>query len=345
VDESLEGAKERAWREIGAIDAAHARGEIDDEQWHRAMASLVVPAYLGASTVEAGSGPSGTPAEWEWSRGLVADALDRDGTFLDIGCANGLLMESITRWGRERGLAIDPYGLDIAADLAAAARVSLPAWADRIFVGNALGWTPPLRFDYVRVSLEYVPAGRQRDLVARLLDHVVAPGGRLIVGKVNEEVDHYRLEDQLLDWGFTIAGRAERNHRGDARLAYRVVWIDSPVRAEDLGFRLLHLGDLALLQQWLAMPHVDAWWHQRLDTGGMLAKYEPRIDGTEPTHVFIISIADIATSVRQPPTCLRTFGCKSLRALVSSSLRGVGARDALEHRHRFRRLERMPARG
>jgi aminoglycoside 6'-N-acetyltransferase len=36
------------------------------------------------------------------------------------------------------------------------------------------------------------------------------------------------------------------------------------------------------------MPHVDEWWHQSLDLAGVHAKYLPRIDGTEPTHVFII---------------------------------------------------------
>ena len=36
--------KERAWREVAAIDAQLERGEIDEDGWHRAMADLVVPA-------------------------------------------------------------------------------------------------------------------------------------------------------------------------------------------------------------------------------------------------------------------------------------------------------------
>ena len=39
----------------------------------------------------------------------------------------------------------------------------------------------PRRFDFVRTELVYVPESRQRDLLARLLADVVAPGGRLIV--------------------------------------------------------------------------------------------------------------------------------------------------------------------
>jgi 2-polyprenyl-3-methyl-5-hydroxy-6-metoxy-1,4-benzoquinol methylase len=192
------------------------------------MAGLIVQKYLTAPTVQGGSGHGGSADDWEYSRGIVAEALDRDGSFLDVGCANGLMMESVARWGATRGLAIEPYGLDIAPELAARARERLPHWAERIFTGNALSFHPRRRFDYVRTTLEYVPAVRRRELVATLLDHVVAPGGRLVLGKMNEELQQRALEDQLRAWGLAIAGRAERPHRKEPRLAYRVVWIDAP---------------------------------------------------------------------------------------------------------------------
>jgi SAM-dependent methyltransferase len=221
VDERLEAAKEGAWREVAAIDAAYARGELGDAGWHAAMASLVVPSYLAARTPEAGSGHSGTAAEWEYSRGIVAEAIAGHTTFLDVGCANGLLMESVQRWS-----GVEPYGLDVSPELAEFARKRYPLWRDRIFVGNALDWTPPQRFDVVRTGLEYVPAPRRREFVAHLLENVIAPGGRLIVGKFNEEVGERRLETEVASWGFTVAGRAERAHRSEPRLTYRVFWID-----------------------------------------------------------------------------------------------------------------------
>jgi len=55
-----------------------------------------------------------------------------------------------------------------------------------------------------------------------------------------------------------------------------------------LSFRPLARSDLPLLQRWLSEPHVDAWWHNALDLAGLERKYGPRIDGSEPTHVFII---------------------------------------------------------
>ena len=222
MDPSLEAAKEGAWREVAAIDAAHLSGALDDAGWHAAMASLVVPAYLAGQTPEAGSGHSGTPEEWEYSRGIVAEAISEPpGTFLDVGCANGLLMESVNRW-----TGAEPYGLELSPELAALARVRYPAWAERIFVGNALGWQPPRRFGVVRTGLEYVPAPRRPDLVAHLLEQVVAPDGRLVIGKFNEERERRALEAEVASWGFRVAGRAERPHRSEPRLAYRVFWID-----------------------------------------------------------------------------------------------------------------------
>jgi SAM-dependent methyltransferase len=221
----MEAAKERAWREIAAIDAALERGEIDEEGWHRAMAAVVVPAYLAATNPWAQSGHSGDGVRWDQARRLLLDAVDRSGTFLDVGCANGFLMQSVREWNLAKGLVIEPYGLDISPELAELARSRVPPWAGRIFVGNALHWEPPRLFDFVRTNLEYVPRPRRRDLVERLLERVVAPGGRLIVGVFNEECEARRTEELVAGWGFEIAGRTERPHR-DERVVYRAFWLD-----------------------------------------------------------------------------------------------------------------------
>ena len=55
-----------------------------------------------------------------------------------------------------------------------------------------------------------------------------------------------------------------------------------------LSFRPLGRSDFPLLQHWLSAPHVDAWWHERIDLAGVDEKYGPRVDGAEPTHVFVI---------------------------------------------------------
>lgn len=57
-----------------------------------------------------------------------------------------------------------------------------------------------------------------------------------------------------------------------------------------LGFRPLNRPDFPLLKKWLSEPHVDAWWRQPFDLAQIENKYGPRIDGLEPSHVFVIEI-------------------------------------------------------
>lgn len=121
------------------------------------------------------SGFGGGMQWWERERGVITDAIDRDGSFLDACCANGLLLGTVVRRARTR---VEPYGLDISPGLAELARQRV----DGVYVGNALTWEPPRRFDFVYTLLEIVPAPRRREFVARLLRDVVADGGRLIVG-------------------------------------------------------------------------------------------------------------------------------------------------------------------
>jgi SAM-dependent methyltransferase len=226
----IEYAKNRAYELLEQSNAALERGEIDEKGWFLAGQAVITPAYMSADNPRAQSGHSGDEAHWTHARSLIADAVSRNGSFLDIGCASGYLMECMQRWLRQKGLEIEPYGLDIAAELADLARRRLPHWVDRIHVGNALYWQPQMRFDFVRIGLEYVPSARQKDLVQRLLLDVVAPGGHLIIGTYNEERDDTRVESSMEDtvssWGFTVAGRAERTHYHDERLVYRVLWID-----------------------------------------------------------------------------------------------------------------------
>src|SRR5215475_5263877 len=55
-----------------------------------------------------------------------------------------------------------------------------------------------------------------------------------------------------------------------------------------ITFRRLSRADFPLLEQWLKKPHVLRWWREPLDGAALEAKYGPRIDGVEPTFVFVI---------------------------------------------------------
>jgi 2-polyprenyl-3-methyl-5-hydroxy-6-metoxy-1,4-benzoquinol methylase len=222
---------ERAWREVAAIDQALADGTIDQAGWHARMALIVVPAYLSGADQRAQSGFNGTAEDWRDARSLVASAMPRSGRFLDVGCANGLLMESVWTWSSELGMVVEPWGVDISPELAALARARLPQWADRLFDANAASWKPPVRFDAVRTGLEYVPHTAQPAFIAHLLAHAVMPNGRLLIGPYTEERDETRqepsVEERVISWGFDVVGRLERPHQRDRRVIRRLIYIEA----------------------------------------------------------------------------------------------------------------------
>ena len=183
-----EGTRANAKRQArAAIDAAsrdYAVGAIDESTWQRRVSDALATAYLGEDDPRWQSGFDGDLELWREARAFILDAVPSDGSFLDVGCANGYLLECIAAWASDRALELSLHGLELSPDLAEEARRRLPAIAERIYTGNASDWLPPRRFTYVRTGLEYVPVGREPALVARLLCDVVEPGGRLIAGPI-----------------------------------------------------------------------------------------------------------------------------------------------------------------
>jgi hypothetical protein len=110
------------------------------------------------------------------------EAVDRDGSFVDVCCANGHLLECVVEWAAGKGLRAEPYGIDIGPGLIELARRRLPRWADRFGVANAWEWEPPRKFTHVYTLDDVVPPGFLDEHLARLHDIAVEPAGRLIVG-------------------------------------------------------------------------------------------------------------------------------------------------------------------
>jgi SAM-dependent methyltransferase len=200
----------------------------DDELYFAWIIQLLEPVYLAADNPRGQSGFGGDDERWERARRVIAEGVHRDGTFLDIGCANGLLMESLVPWAAARGYRVEPYGLDISERLAELARRRLPHWADRIYTGNAFDWQPPARFDFVRTELVYVPISLQREYVQRLLADLVAPNGRLLVCSYGSsrrpEPKVEPIGNVLTNWGFRVDGEAQAVELNGVPVA-RVAWI------------------------------------------------------------------------------------------------------------------------
>jgi 2-polyprenyl-3-methyl-5-hydroxy-6-metoxy-1,4-benzoquinol methylase len=103
-----------------------ASGEIDEVFWYRGIAAELTQAYLSGDNPRTQSGFTGDEDHWIQARSLIADAIDRAGTFLDVGCANGYLMECLERWTAQKGYRLEPYGLDISPELIGLARKAHP---------------------------------------------------------------------------------------------------------------------------------------------------------------------------------------------------------------------------
>lgn len=157
------------------------------ERWFDDLRDLLQNAYITHKEPWRQSGMSGPEERWISLRKPIADCIDRSGSFLDIGCANGYLLECILAWTDERGLAIEPFGLDFAPRLLAYARQRLPRYAANFLEGNGFTFRPERRFDFVRTELVYVPAEHEREYVEHIFAYMLEPDGRLIVPNYAEK--------------------------------------------------------------------------------------------------------------------------------------------------------------
>jgi 2-polyprenyl-3-methyl-5-hydroxy-6-metoxy-1,4-benzoquinol methylase len=215
-----------------AVTAAAASYRALDEQvFYAGNMRTLQRSYLRGQTPQQGSGFGGDEQAWRQDRRHITEAITTNGTFVDVGCANGLLMESVAAWSAERGLTVEPYGVDLAPGLVDLARKRLPHWADRIWLGNAIDWIPPhgQRFDYVHILLDCVPRRRRADLISHHLASTIRPGtGRLLVSDYTAAAPGNSAVAQTLhSLGFTCGGQTSGGQR-PGRLPIPTAWIDAP---------------------------------------------------------------------------------------------------------------------
>lgn len=201
-------------------------GQITEAEWFEINKQFFTAHYLSSDNPRAQAGHSGDEARWRYSRGMIIEAIHKSGTFLDVGCANGHLIETLSEWLKGSGLTIEFYGLDISEGLVESAKKRLPYWQNRIFLGNALYWKPQTKYDFVRTGLEYVPIGRQKDYVDHLLNNYISQNGRLIIGLYSEIRGSHELEETLINWGYNLDGYCEKSKPDNKVVSYKMLWID-----------------------------------------------------------------------------------------------------------------------
>jgi len=188
---------------------------------------LLEDAYVAAGDGPRGSGSGhASPGDWRAKRQHLTVPMDREGSWLDVGCANGFLMATLPAWCEERDVMIEPYGLELLPKVAILARVLHPDMADRIWTGSVMEWSPPRRFTYVTALEDLVPPSRLGDLVDRLLGEFVEPGGRLLISAYPNQHEVPRdLFGDLVACGREPSGRIRIERPGRGTLI--TAWLDA----------------------------------------------------------------------------------------------------------------------
>ena len=90
------------------------------------------------------------------------------------------------------------------------AKERLPEYGDNFWVANGLFWDNPLKFDYVRTELVYVPEELQREYLERIVARYLAAEGKLILTEYRSRKtpsDKPWIDSTLIDWGYDITGQ------------------------------------------------------------------------------------------------------------------------------------------
>jgi len=193
------------------------------ERWFAEVKRFLEEGYLQHTDPIRQSGFGGGPERWRAERGPILEAIDRDGDLLDVGCANGYLLECLVAWAKEQGRALVPYGVDFSERFVELARKRHPANASNFWVANSWDWTPPRRFPFVYALLDSVPTDLMASYATRLLDWAVERGGRLIVGhygsrhRRKEPVDVAAILESV---GLMVSGTATGGDPATTRFAW-----------------------------------------------------------------------------------------------------------------------------
>ncbi len=180
-------------------------------------------AYLSEEDPIRQSGFGGGEDRWREERILILDAVNRDGDFLDVGCANGYLLQCLCEWAREKSITLTPFGVDQGSGLVELARRRLPQYASHFWVGNAWSWTLPRKFRFVYSLYDCVPDDFLDEYVRRLLEEYVEKNGYLIIGAYGSNSKCLPARDvgnDLKRFGFPIAGTASCGTLPVSRIAW-----------------------------------------------------------------------------------------------------------------------------
>jgi len=179
-----------------------------------------------ADNPRAQSGNGGDEFHYFYTHLPIIEAIHKNGTFCDFGCANGHLLEMVHKWAIGIGYELQMFGVDISQGLIEFAQKRLPQWRDNFFVGNAYHCKPPQKFDYFHMRTLGFPKKENKHAVFNhLMENYLVDDGRMIIGPYwYEDEDSYH--DQLLEWGIPPTGYITKTDYRKSNRLRKAMWID-----------------------------------------------------------------------------------------------------------------------
>lgn len=175
-----------------------------------------------------GNSFAGTHIEdWEDGRMFIGGYIHKDGTILDIGCANGFFLLCLQGWS---GRTLEPYGIDIDTNRIREAKKIFKAHKDNFIERNALEISKlpfpfPEKFDTVFWSVWVNWEFKLSQEIKALHDIVrlVKPGGRCVMGFYDGEKKSIKQIQRIQELGVRLV-RPVKNPAGVEILS----WVDVP---------------------------------------------------------------------------------------------------------------------
>lgn len=153
--------------------------------------------------------------KWEHMRRFIANAINKDGTILDIGCSNGFLLRCLQEWSKHK---LIPYGIDRDLRLINQAKDLFPLYRDNFYVMDVrqledlAKFRFPAMFDFIYWNVwnnwEFFEPSEIK--VLKKILKAVSDKGRLILGFYDggkEEI--IKKTNRLKTLGFEITGIME----------------------------------------------------------------------------------------------------------------------------------------
>ena len=146
---------------------------------------------------------------------------------MDIGSANGYLVDCLTNWMKHSGLNLEFFGLEISRELTELSKKNFPHLKDHFFNGNVLDWIPQEKYDFVFTMILFgIPEQLREKYITRILEMYLKKGGRLIF----EELEMGKTEEFLSRLNIKLSGwciKRTNDMKGKGPWERRFIWIDN----------------------------------------------------------------------------------------------------------------------